>query len=54
MAYFDVYLETFSPMLVILPIMFVHIGIMRASIIMFVSWVMQALAAKLNLESTRL
>ena len=54
MAFSDLYVETFSPMLLLLPIMFVHIGILRASILMFLMTVFQAISAKLNFESTRL
>ena len=53
-AFCDLYLETFSPLLVVIPIMFVHIGIARASILMFGTYILQTLCAKLNLESTRL
>ena len=53
-AVFDLYIATFSPLLVVLPIMFVHVGILRASVIMFAIWLLQTLTTKLNFESTRL
>ena len=34
--------------------MFVHIGIWRATTVMAVTWAMQTIGAKLNLECTRL
>lgn len=33
-ALVDLYLETFNPVLLLLPVMFIHIGIWRASILM--------------------
>ena len=54
MSFADLYVETFNPLLLLLPIMFVHIGILRASILMTVMTLLQAVSAKLNFESTRL
>ena len=53
-SFADLYVETFNPLLLLLPIMFVHIGILRASILMAVMTLLQAISAKLNFESTRL
>ena len=50
----DLYVETFNPLLLLLPIMFVHIGILRGSILMAVMTLLQTISAKLNYESTRL
>ena len=50
----DLYVETFNPLLLLLPIMFVHIGILRATILMAVMTLLQIISAKLNYESTRL
>ena len=50
----DMYVETFSPLFLLMPIMFVHIGAVRASILIGVVWLVQLAAAKLNFESTRL
>ena len=41
-------------MLVLLPIMFVHVGILRASLIMLASTILQGLSARFTLEATRL
>ena len=54
MALCDLYVETFSPLFLLIPIMFVHIGVLRASLVFFVVWIMQVIAVKLNFESTRL
>lgn len=53
-AFWDLYLETFSPLLLVLPIMFVQIGVVRGSILMSIMLVIQTICAKLNFESTRL
>ena len=37
-----------------MPIMFVHIGFVRSTVIIATVWLIQAVAAKLNFESTRL
>ena len=50
----DLYVETFNPLLLLLPIMFVHIGILRGTILMAVMTLLQTISAKLNYESTRL
>ena len=54
LTFFDLYVETFNPLLLLLPIMFVHIGILRATLLMFTMTIFQTIAAKLYLESTRL
>ena len=54
MAICDLYVETFSPLTLLMPIMFVHIGIARASIVFAFVWLLQIVSVKLNLESTRL
>ena len=54
MAFSDMYVENFSPLLLALPIMFAHIGIIRASILMLVIQILQTFCTKLNFESTRL
>ena len=41
-------------MLLLLPVMFVHIGIWRATAVMAATWALQTVGAKLNLECTRL
>ena len=41
-------------MLVLHPVMFVHIGVARGSLLMLASTGLQTIAAKLNLECTRL
>ena len=54
LALADLYVETFSPLFLLLPIMFVHIGAVRASIVFAIVWLLQVMAARLNFESTRL
>ena len=34
----DLYVETFSPLFLLMPIMFVHIGALRATIVFTVVW----------------
>ena len=40
LALTDLYVETFSPLFLLLPIMFVHIGFMRATIVFTIVWLL--------------
>lgn len=54
LTYCDLFSESLSPMLVLLPVMFVHVGIGYGTLLLLVSALLQAVTARLILESTRL
>ena len=54
LALCDLFSESFSPLLVLQPLMFVHVGVAHGSLLMVGSAVLQFICAKLNLECTRL
>ena len=54
MAFADLYTETFSPMLLVLPIVFIQIGVVNATLVLAAVTVMQGICARLNFECTRL
>ena len=54
LALCDIFSESLSPMLVLYPVIFVHVGVARGTLLLLVSTLLSTFSAKLNLESTRL
>ena len=54
LALIDLFSESLSPMLVLYPVMFVHVGVARATLLMLASTLLQTISARLVLEATRL